>query len=207
MNSSAAARPLDEGGPKPIRAPLFALAVEAFEDERRHVVLDLGRARSGTVELFGRYRCRLDVIDLPSHLAELPDVEGEEGPAAVERWLDGLLPPARGETVDLVLCWNLLNYLPPGVIEALGRRLVGRASGQARLHALIEYQATRMPAVPASFAPAGLELVADPPGADDATVAAPRYSPKELEKRLPGFSSEKTMLLGNGMQEYLYRRD
>ncbi|HSH26275.1 MAG TPA: hypothetical protein VK972_00665 [Wenzhouxiangella sp.] len=207
MNSSTAARPLDEGGPEPIRAPLFSLAVEAFEDDRRHVVLDLGRARSGTVELFSRYRCRLDVADLPSHLAELPDVEGEEeGPAAVERWLDGLLPPARGEAVDLVLCWNLLNYLSPGVIEALGRRLAERASGQARLHALIEYQARHMPAVPASFAPAGLELLADPAAADHATIPAPRYSPNELEKRLPGFTSEKTMLLGNGMQEYLYRR-
>lgn len=205
MNSTAA-RPLEGGGPEPIRAPLFAMAVEAFEDDRRHVVLDLGRARAGTVDLFGRYRCRLDVVDLPGRLAELPDVEDEEGPQAVERWLDGLLPPAHGETVDLVLCWNLLNYLPAAVIEALGRRLAERASPRARLHALIEYRATRMPAVPASFAPVGLELLADPDEAALEAIPAPRYSPKELEKRLPGFSSEKTMLLGNGMQEYLYRR-
>lgn len=205
--SSNAARPLDESGPEPIRAPLFAMAVEAFEDDRRHVVLDLGRARAGTVDLFGRYRCRLDVVDLPSHLGAMPDLDDEDqGPQAVERWLDGLLPPTRGETVDLVLCWNLLNYLPAGVIEALGRRLAERASPHARLHALIEYQATRMPAVPASFAPAGLELLADPAEGDPSAIPAPRYSPKELEKRLPGFSSEKTMLLGNGMQEYLYRR-
>lgn len=182
------------------------MAVEAFEDDRRHVVLDLGRARAGTVELFSNYRCRLDVVDLPSHLADLPDLDDEDGPAAVERWLDGLLPPMRGETVDLMLCWNLLNYLPPGVIEALGRRLAGRASEHARLHALIEYRATGMSAVPASFAPAGLELVADPAEGDPAAIPAPRYSPKELEKRLPGLRSEKTMLLGNGMQEYLYRR-
>ncbi|RFF28596.1 MULTISPECIES: hypothetical protein [unclassified Wenzhouxiangella] len=204
--SSDAARPLEDSGPEPIRAPLFAMAVEDFEDDRRHVVLDLGRAREGTVALFSGYRCRLDVVDLPAKLGDLPDVDEEGGPEAVERWLDGLLPPTQGESVDLVLCWNLLNYLPAGVIEALGRRLAERASPQARLHALIEYRATRMPAVPASYAPVGLELVDDPPEGDPATVAAPRYSPKELEKRLPGFTSEKTMLLGNGMQEYLYRR-
>lgn len=204
--SSNAVRPLDESGPQSIRAPLFAMAVEALEDDRRHVVLDLGRARGGTVDLFSRYRCRLDIADLPSRLADLPGLEDDGGPAALEGWLDGLLPPARGETVDLVLCWNLLNYLPAGVIEALGRRLAERASPRARLHALIEYQATRMPAIPASFAPAGLELLADAAEGDPAAIPAPRYSPKELEKRLPGFSSEKTMLLGNGMQEYLYRR-
>lgn len=204
--SSNSARPLERSGPQPIRAPLFAMAVEAFEDDRRHVVLDLGRARAGTVDLFGGYRCRIDIVDLPASLDGLPDIEEEGGREAVERWLDGLLPPARGESVDLVLCWNLLNYLPAAVIEALGRRLAGRASPHARLHALIEYQATRMAAVPASFAPVGFELLADPAEGDPAAIPAPRYSPKELEKRLPGFTSEKTMLLGNGMQEYLYRR-
>jgi len=182
------------------------MAVEAFHDDRRHVVLDLGRARSGTVDLFGRYRCRLDVADLPGLLPELPAIDQDDSQQAIEGWLDRLLPPARGETVDLVLCWNLLNYLPAAVIEALGRRLAERASPRARLHALIEYQATRMPAVPASFAPSGLELLADPAPGEAAEIPAPRYTPKELEKRLPGFSSEKTMLLGNGMQEYLYRR-
>lgn len=204
--SSDPARPLEQGGPEPIRAPLFAMAVEAFDDDRRHVVLDLGRARAGTVDLFGRFRSRLDVVDLPGHLSELPDIDQEGGHQAVERWLDGLMPPTRGERVDLVLCWNLLNYLPGAVIEALGQRLAARAAPRARLHALIEYQATRMPPVPASFAPAGLELLADPVAGAAAEIAAPRYSPKELEKRLPGFASEKTMLLGNGMQEYLYRR-
>jgi len=202
---SNAARPLENSGPQPIRAPLFSMAVEAFEDERRHVVLDLGRARSGTVELFSDYRCRLDVVDLPAHLKDLPDIEEEGGPEAVEHWLDGLLPPTRGEMVDLVLCWNLLNYLPAAVIERLIRRLAERASSRARLHALIEYSATRMPVVPVSFAPAGLELLADPAAGDPAAIPAPRYSPKELEKRLPGFVSERTMLLGNGMQEFLYR--
>ncbi len=204
--SSDAARPLEDSGPEPIRAPLFAMAVEDFEDDRRHVVLDLGRAREGTVALFSRYRCRLDVVDLPAKLGDLPDVDEEGGTEAVERWLDGLLPPTHGESVDLVLCWNLLNYLPAGVIEALGRRLAERTAPKARLHALIEYRAKRMPTSPASFAPVGLELLPDPPDGDPSAIAAPRHSPKELEKRLPGFTSEKTMLLGNGMQEYLYRR-
>jgi len=199
------ARPLESDGPEPIRAPLFRTAVEAFEDEQRHVVLDLGRARSGTIELLSHYRCRLDIVDLPARLREMP-AEDDDDPKAVGRWVDAMLPPTRGESVDLVLCWNLLNYLPRAVIEQLGQRLVERASPRARLHALIEYRATTMPAVPLSFAPAGLDLLAD--GDDEAArqITAPRYTPKELEKRLPGFASEKTMLLGNGMQEFLYRR-
>lgn len=202
MDSSNAAQPLEESGRDSVRAPLFALALEPFEDERRRVVLDLGRARSGTIELFSGFRCRLDIADLPARLADLPDPDEA---AEVSRWLDELLPPAGGERVDLVLCWNLLNYLSPPLIEALGTRLAERAAPGARLHALIEYSAKQMPARPLSFAPEGEEIGADPPeGAD--TITAPRYTPKALEKRLPGFSSERTMLLGNGMQEFLYRR-
>lgn len=204
--SSNAARPLDEGGPEPIRAPLFSTAVAALDDDRRHVVLDLGRARAGTVALFGRFRCRLDVADLPAHLDDLPNPEDEGGLQALEGWLGRLLPPARGEQVDLVLCWNLLNYLPAAAIEVLAQRLAERASPQARLHALIEYQATRMPARPVSFSPSGDQILGGDAPADEATVQAPRYSPKALESHLPGFGSERTMLLGNGMQEFLYHR-
>jgi hypothetical protein len=196
------ARPLEDGGRERVRAPLFALALEPFEDGKRHVVLDLGRARGGTVDLFGRYRCRLDIVDLPARIQRLPDLED---PGAVEAWFEGLLPPERGEQVDLILCWNLLNYLPPALIERLGERLAGRAAAGARLHALIEYSATQMPAAPLSFAPREGELEALP-AAEEGLVQAPRHTPKELEKRLPGFRSERTMLLGNGMQEFLYRR-
>lgn len=203
MNGSNAARPLEEGNEsQPVRAPLFNQALEPFEEDQRRVVLDLGRIRSGTVELFSNYRCRLDVVDLPSALGQLPDLEE---PGAAGRWLDRLLPAGDDEKVDLFLCWNLLNYLPAALIEALGRRLSERAADGARLHALIEYRATRMTVVPKSFAPQGTEIVADPVDETN-TVAAPRYTPKEMEKRLPGFASERTMLLGNGMQEFLFRR-
>lgn len=202
MDSSNAARPLEESGRDSVRAPLFALALEPFEDDRRRVVLDLGRARSGTIELFSRFRCRLDVIDLPASLEHLPD---PDEPAEVSRWIDRLLPATGGERVDLVLCWNLLNYLSPALIEALGARLAERSAPGARLHALIEYSAKQMPARPLSFSPEDEEIGADHP-LGTATIAAPRYTPKALEKRLPGFSSERTMLLGNGMQEFLYRR-
>ncbi len=205
MSSSGSARHAEgPGRPETIRAPLFARLVESFDDQRRHVILDLGRARAGTVELFGHYRCRLDVVDLPSMLDQMPRGE-DQTEEALAAWLERQLPPAGSEGADLVLCWNLLNYLPLKAIELLSGLLTSRTAPGARLHALIEYSATRMPTRPPSFAPSGLELMADPaPGSE--TVPAPRYTPKALEKRLPGFVSDQTMLLGNGMQEFLYRR-
>lgn len=203
MSSTSSAQVPDR--PEAIRAPLFARLVGSFDDQRRHVVLDLGQARFGTVELFGNYRCRLDIVDLPSVLDQMPQGE-DQTPQALAAWLSRQLPPAGGERADLVLCWNLLNYLPLAAIEQLSILLSSRVAPGGRLHALIEYSATRMPVHPLSFTPSGLELLADQT-ADSNTVPVPRYTPKALEKQLPGFIWEQAMLLGNGMQEFLYRRD
>lgn len=207
---SARASLEESGQPATFRAPLFSGIVEALEEDRRYFVLDLGRARAGTIDLFSEYRCRLDVVDLPAGLEALEALldaqEGEPDSRLLEDWFAARLPQARGEQVDLVLCWNLLNYLSPLTIAALGRVLAKRTAPGARLHAFIEYSATEMADQPVPLAPEGEEMRVGPdlPGAGQRP--APRYRPKDLESMLTGFSSERTMLLSNGMQEYLYRR-
>jgi len=200
--SSAAMSSELESGPFELRVPLFESTVAAFEEDRRYVVADLGCARAGTVDLFSRFRCRLLVIDLPAALDERP---GDGEPDSMAVWLDRLLAPIDDEPLDLILCWNLLNYLSPDEIRALSDRLAGCARPCAGLHALIEYSARHMPSTPWSFAAQGrAQLTVEP--ASGPQSPAPRYSPKALEKQLQGFGSERTMLLGNGMQEFLYRR-
>ena len=185
-----------------LRVPLFEAAIGAFDDERRHVVLDLGVVRSGTLSLLNGFRCRLDVMALTAGAGSgLDGLEPEDFSARV----NAALPPAGGESLDLVLCWNLFNYLSIDQIGRVVAALAPRCRSGARLHALIEYSARSMPSRPLSFSPAGpgtLEAVV----ADDEQVSAPRYSARDLEQCMPGFSHERTMLLGGGMQEYLFRR-
>ncbi len=185
-----------------LRVPLFETAIDALDDERRHVVLDLGVVRSGTVSLFSGYRCRLDVMALEiGGRGGLDQLEAEDFSARVK----AALPPAGDEAVDLVLCWNLLNYLSTEQIGTIMAELAPRCRPGARVHALIEYSARSMPATPLSLTPAGsgeLEAVID----GDEQVPAPRYSARDLEQCMPGFAHERTMLLGGGMQEYLFRR-
>jgi len=185
-----------------LRVPLFESAITALDDERRHVVLDLGVVRSGTVSLLNGLRCRLDVMALTAGAGSgLEGLEPEEFSALVQ----AAVPPAGDESVDLVLCWNLFNYLSIDQIGRVVAELTPRCRPGARLHALIEYSARTMPAAPLSFSPAGpgtLEAVVT----DDEQVPAPRYSARDLEQCMPGFAHERTMLLGGGMQEYLFRR-
>ena len=184
-----------------LRSPLLESSVEAFADDQRHVIVDLGVVRSGTVALFGQFRARLDVAGL--EVGRGQGIESLE-PDDFGRLVRSALPPADHEPVDMILCWNLFNYLSTDQIGIVVTELARRCRPGARLHALIEYSARTMPAHPQSFSPvsSGL-LVADVVSGPQ--VAAPRYGPRDLEKCMPGFAHERTMLLGNGMQEYLFR--
>jgi hypothetical protein len=182
-------------------APLFEQAVTSLDREQRVVVLDLGTVRSGTVELFSAYRCRLDIIDLPTALPAMTQCDEPEDRKAC---LSALFDPDEREPLDLVLCWNLLNYLQRDDIHDLVEALLPRFQPGTRLHALIEYASPLMPATPGYWVPdASARLHASQ--VDEEQTDSPRYKPKELERMMPQLAPERTVLLGNGLQEYLFR--
>lgn len=191
-----AASPVTQG----LHAPLFERLIAELDPERRQVVFDCGAARAGTLALFSAFRCRLDVF----HLAELlPWLDKEDDLVQRRQLLAERLDGRDPEPAQLVLCWNLLNYLQTSEFESLAALLAPRLAPGARLHALIEYSSPTMPASPGHWVPdASGRLHADQPDIEE--VRSPRYSPKALERLMPQFRPERSMLLGNGLQEHIF---
>lgn len=187
--------------PAPVNAPLFRRLAESLRDDRRLVVLDLGPVRSETVALLTPFRCRLEIADLADGL---PGLDAETDFNALRDRAEDLLPAARREPVDVVLCWDTLNYLQRPALTALAERISARMRPGGHAHLLIHYSGTTMPARPSHWAgfPDG-RLVEMPTTA--ARCASPRYSPEDLGKCLRGFRPDTAMLLRNGMQEFLFR--
>lgn len=202
MHASLALADEASAGPQTLRVPLFESVMAGFDDQQRHVVIDCGPARAGLIELMTAFRCRVDILDLPARLGELDGLEEDCDLAA---WFAQWLPAAGDEPADLVLCWNLLDYLKPDQIAALMSVLTGRLRPGGRIHALVEYSSPKMAAMPGGMAPSGktalsLEL------AGERSRPSPRHSRGGLEKLMPGLAAERGMLLSNGMQEHLFRR-
>lgn len=185
----------------PVNAPLFRRLVEALSEEKRSVVLDLGPVRAETVALLTPYRCRLEIADLADSLEAL---DQEPDPALLRDRVEALLPRPRQEPVDIVLCWDLLNYLQRPAISALMNGISGRMRPGAFAHLLIVYSGTSMPARPSRFAPLPDGRLVET-ATTDARRNAPRYSPEDLGKCMRGLRSESATLLRNGMQEFLFR--
>jgi len=199
--SSRPAKPL-AAALAPVNAPLFRRLLESLSDERRSVVLDLGSACPELVAPLTPFRCRLEIADMGDGLAGL---DAEPDPALLREKVEALLPPAGKEPLDIVLCWDLLNYLQRPALSALMASVGARMRPGAFAHALIVYSATSMPRRPGGFSPL-------PDGRLTETVTteaqrnAPRYSSDDLRQMMRGFTAESVMLLKNGMQEFLFRR-
>jgi hypothetical protein len=184
---------------EPPRSPLFAGIVERLHAADRPVVLDLGPARSRMIDLLQPRRARLYVADLPAWLAASADET--EDPR-----FEAALPPAVDERpLDMVLCWDLWNYLSLPGLAALMARIEARCHPGTLVHALFMYTHRQLPASPSTYLPCEdgrLECLAS----TTSLRPAPRYSSEQLSEAMPGFRTEKVLLLHTGMQELLLER-
>lgn len=184
------------GRPDAVRAPLLASLLGPGDRPRRRVIADLGGLQQGLLDAISGTRTRLLVVDLPNRRRK-----------GASRWesLDSALPAEHWrEPVDAVLCWDLLNYLDAGRLAEFAASLHERAAPACRVHALIHYSSLEMAEQPVAIRVDADRSLRIPDGSLQPRVAAPRYSPKALEKAMPALTVDRSMLLGNGMQEFVF---
>ena len=73
-------------------APLFRALIDAVPDDRRWIVLDLGKVSPQVVTLFGGHRCRVEIAEV-AHGLELLNRDLE--PDAFQRGLIPMLSRSR----------------------------------------------------------------------------------------------------------------
>ena len=175
-----------------------------MDEADRHVVLDLGAASTGMLDLLGRARSRVEIVDFV-HSGGIESLNATEPGPELAKATDSLLPNRLGDdAADLVFCWDLPNYLTLDALSALMNAIGDRARPGALAHALIFYADPDMKEQPGRFVPtADCELIDC--STATATTPAPRYSPEALRNSSIPFVIDRARLLSNGMQEFLFR--
>jgi hypothetical protein len=170
---------------------------------RRLHVLDLGPAVGANVAfLTAGFPCRLHVADLYGTLAA-------EGTRATdpEADLGGLFRralPAPERGFDLVLGWDLVDYLTRPQIRALAGALAPlcRPGGEVFLMVSTGREIPQNPGT-YQFRDAGTLVYR---GRTERTRAGPRYRPADIDELMRGFTVDRSYLLRHGVQEYLLAR-
>ncbi len=200
MGRATARPPLETSSE--LNAPLFRLLADQLGDGSRRVVLDLGAASTSMLSMLGRSPCRVEIADLmrADEVARLNAAEPEDMAFLAESLLPRHDP---SYPVDIVLCWDLPNYLQPIALSALMKAIVTRSRPGAIAHALVVYSERSMPEQPARFVPVDGYRLANR-STSSSEIAAPRFTSEALNQHMGGFTIDRVRLLANGMQEYLF---
>jgi hypothetical protein len=199
---ASTSRSTPRGGNEPFSSPLLREVVARFGEDTRHVILELGVVNPGALELLQGRRCRLLVADACLMLSELDEkLQEVESPA---REVERLIVDDGREKVDTVLCWDLLNYLSPPLLNLFAARLASMMAPTGIAHAYIHTANANMPQHPQRYAMLSEDLVVRL-NQDPDVRKAPRYSFGELNKHASALRVDRSMLLRNGLQEYLLR--
>lgn len=186
----------------PFAAPLFQEWMGAAEAGERIVVLDIGPPRSVNVAFFTPFRCRLGIGDA---LEDVVAINGVDDTALAMERLQTALPERLFAGTDLILCWDLLDYLDAKAIRHLASHLRQLVSPGAAMHMIVGYGVSSIPPSPQGYLlyPEGFRRPAALSG--EAGRKPPRHSSGELQRLMPDWRVERSVLLRSGFQEYMMR--
>jgi SAM-dependent methyltransferase len=183
-----------------------SLALAALFDtirRRKLTVLDLGSTVGAHVEFLSKYGCKLFLEDLYQALSTRVPTGGEEH-ANAQFFADFLGIP-EDTRFDVILAWDLFNYLHRKEVAAFSEQLRRYTESGALLFALISYHKT-IPAQPYRFRIQDEQhLIYDRRTATERP--SPRLAPAEVTNLLKGFRVDRSFLLKHGIQEYLLVRE
>jgi len=197
-------------------SPALRALVHRLRRSAPPAILDLGPAVGVNVEFFSAFSSRLTIADLHGSLAaderlavrfsEQPEPALSEllSPGEPSPGDSGDSSPRPGRRYDVVLVWDLFNYLTREQMEALGQHLGRLTRPGAHLLTLVA-TAPQIPAEPIVYK------------IDDEdhlryTIRSsrprksPRWAPADLGRSLAGFTVDRSYLLRHGVQEYLMLR-
>ncbi len=163
-------------------------------------VLDLTCPSVETFTSYTEYFPKIVIEDLfgEIHRSEETNRSGDE---YVQPITERLLPYKPGAHFDLIVCWDILNYLNPIDLKELVHHLSLYCHKQTYLVALIStFQS--MPKIPNTFKLSNQDRVAFERNTENDRLS-PRYSPNQLRKLIPEFEPEHVSLLRSGYYEIL----
>lgn len=167
--------------------------------DRKYSILDLGQALGGNIDFWSQFRCRLQIEDFYRYYLPLKASAPEDSDKPL---LEGLLVFAPETSFDVILAWDLFDYLNLEELETLIRRLGTLCRRGTLLFALVS-SLPRIPAEPIVFRILdGERMIYDVRTQE--TRPCPRHQPRDIAKLMARFNVSHSFLLRHGVQEYVF---
>ena len=175
-------------------------ALRRFRTSGGSRVLDLGPAIGRNVQFLSSFISKLFIADLHGTIWSQAGRSGLDR-VKLDRILSRDLPTTNQNPIDLILAWDLLNYLDREQVTTLGRHLAKLCRRDSLVLVWLSTLRT-IPELPGRY------LMLDPEtlryeNASKRERRSPGYKEPDLEKLMPAFEVETSYLLRSGIQEYV----
>ncbi|WP_237060390.1 hypothetical protein [Microbulbifer sediminum] len=158
-------------------------------------ILDLGPLSSGTTDAFLKLNCPCYIEDLIEFFTEHGNDQDRKDALA-----DHLVPKPSRVKFDVVLCWDLLNFLPPELLRHLLELLEPNLKPGTIFHTMM-YTGTRLPEKPASFRHVGDFTFETGFDGGMPELSPYRYSTLSLMQAMGRFTLRNSTLQREGMRK------
>ena len=172
-----------------------------FKKEKKYRILDLGPALGGNVDFFSQFRCTICIEDLYSTLSSFDYLSPEDG-FSYDAVFSYLLPYIRKARFDLILAWDLLDFLDRDEFKHLIMHLGQYSRSGTLLFSLISTQ-NHIPETPCNFRIVDDERL-EYRFNSSVLRNCPKYGKSDFDSLMPNFRVCNSFLLRNGFREYLF---
>jgi hypothetical protein len=185
------------------RSLALGALLQQLESGRLHRILDFGPALGGNLKFWSPYASRICFEDFYRAWEELGFPRPADGRFDAPT-LSGLFSFDRNDRFDVILTWDLFNYLEPDHTQAIAGFLSRYCRAGALLFALLS-SSPSIPSHPNRFRILNPEQVLYEK-VGSGSRPCPRYQPRDVARMIPGFQVLNSFLLRHGVQEYLFVR-
>lgn len=187
-----------------LNSPLLFGVLTALDPESRVDILDLAPVNRELLDYFSSYHCKLLLPACRDSLLKL-QLEEDQDEQILPRIMNKLMPrpDSNVKPLDLILLWDLPNYLDKQVLAGLMHHLTPWIDSHSVLHTYIHTR-QNMPVQPADYR-LTQENKLQVTISSDWHADSPMYYQELLHKALKPFRVERGVLLANGLQEYILR--
>jgi hypothetical protein len=162
-------------------------------------VLELGPARRASIEFWSRYGSSIYIADLRASLPLPFLAENQQFPES--EW-DRILELPQGRSFDVILAWDLLNYIELPTLSSFISYLIRFCHTGTVLFFLI-FDQPQMPEEITAYRIVDEMHVAYENGGACRCIC-PRHQPRALMKLLSQFRTSDSFRLKNGIVEYIF---
>ena len=203
LGLKAKEEPIEDSPPEPVANASLALNVlyDQLRRQRKYHILDLGPALGGNVDFFSQFSCKVYIEDFYRTLTSFDFFSPEDG-FSYKAVFEYLLPYKQNTRFDIILSWDLFNYLEREEFQSLISHLGHFCHKGTLLFALIS-TLKYIPEKPTTFRIRNRKSLLYE---TNSTVLrqCPRFQQTDLNQLMPNFRVCNSFLLRNGFKEYLF---